>query len=139
MPSEISVPFRLGPDKRIATESNPDAQIRQHVMSLINTEPGERVILGDYGVPVSSLVFESDNVAVASDLASDIADALSTFEPGVAIKEIAPVAGEAGDGLATVSVRYLRTDAPTSSNVVSRSQNVAVISTGGRVSEVIRG
>lgn len=140
MPVEISIPFRLGPDKRIATESNPDAQIRQHVMSLVNTEPGERVVLGDYGVPLSDLVFEDGDVVVANALAIDIANALGTFEPGVAIQEIVPgPTRSTGDGLDTVNVKYLRTDAPTSSTSVSRSQNVAVISTGGHVSEVIRG
>jgi phage baseplate assembly protein W len=141
MPLEISVPFRLGPDNKIASESNPDAQIRQHVMSLVNTEPGERVVLGDYGVAISSLVFETDDVKVARDLSTDIEDMLATYEPGVALQGVTPSAtsGEAGDGIASVDVHYMRTDAPSTSSAASRSQNVAVISSGGKVSEVIRG
>jgi phage baseplate assembly protein W len=139
MPSEISIPFRLGPDNKLAAESDPNAQIRQHVNSLINTEPGERVVLGNYGVPLSEMLFEGDDEVVAGDLASDIADAMATFEPGVGIRQIARVPGPDGDGLSVVSVQYLRTDSPTTSIAASRSQNVAVISASGKVSEVIRG
>lgn len=139
MSSEISIPFRLGADNTVAYETDPNTQIRQHVDSLINTEPGERVVLGDYGVPLAEMIFEGPDEVIASDLASDISSALATYEPGVLIQQIAPVAGAAGDGLATVSVQYLRTDSPTTNIAASRSQNVAVISSSGQVSEVVRG
>jgi phage baseplate assembly protein W len=139
MPSEISIPFRLGPDSKIAVETDPNAQIRQHVMSLVNTEPGERVVLAEYGVPLSDALFEGSDEVVAQDVALDIAEAMATYEPGVKIQEIAPVPGNSGDGLATVSFKYLRTDSPTTNIAVARNQNVAVITAGGKVSEVIRG
>jgi phage baseplate assembly protein W len=139
MPSEISIPFRLGPDSKIAVETDPNAQIRQHVMSLVNTEPGERVVLGEYGVPLSDALFEGSDEVVAQDVAQDIAEAMATYEPGVKIQEIAPVPGNSGDGLATVSFKYLRTDSPTTNIAVARNQNVAVVTAGGKVSEVIRG
>lgn len=139
MPSEISIPFRLGPDSKIAVETDPNAQIRAHVMSLVNTEPGERVVLGGYGVPLADALFEGSDEVVAQDVAVDIADAMAIYEPGVQILELAPVPGASGDGLATVSFKYLRTDAPTTNIAVSRNQNVAVITAGGKVSEVIRG
>lgn len=138
MPSEIAIPFGLDADNRIAVETLPNPQIRQHVMSLINTEPGERVVLGNYGIPLSDMLFEEDDEVVATDLAQDIRDALSTFEPGVALRKVAAESGREGDGLSVVDVEYLRTDAPDPS-VESTSMNVAVITPGGKVSEVIRG
>lgn len=138
MPREISIPFRLGPDKTFATEVTPDVQIRQHVMSLINTEPGERVVLGNYGVPLAEMVFEEGDEDVATLLAQDIANGLATFEPGVQVRDVSAVQGMAEDGLSRVNVTYFRTDAP-DSPVDSRNQNVVAISANGRVSEVIRG
>lgn len=139
MPSEISTPFRLDPNHALAVETDPNVQIRQHVDSLINTSPGERVVLGNYGVPLADSLFEGDDDEVASDLSSDITDAMAIFEPGVGIKQIVPIAGLPGDGIATVSVQYLRTDAPTTSIAASRSQNIAVISASGKVTQVVRG
>lgn len=138
MPSEISIPFQLGADQTILAETNPDAQIRQHVMSLVNTEPGERVVLGDYGVPLADSLFESADEVVAADVTVDISDAMSTYEPGIVIQNLTPVAGEPGDGLATIQFQYLRADAATTSIAISAQQNVAVITASGQVSEVIR-
>jgi phage baseplate assembly protein W len=137
--SEISIPFRLGQDSHILAETIPDAQIRQHVMSLVNTEPGERVVLGGYGVPLSEMLFEDDDEETASDVAVDIANAMATYEPGVQIQELQPIPGPAGDGLSMVSFKYLRTDAPSTRIIDSTQQNVAVISVGGKVTEVVRG
>lgn len=138
MPSEISIPFRLGPDHKIATEAIPGAQIRQHVMSLINTEPGERVVLGDYGVPLAEMVFEENDESVAQVIEQDLRSALEKFEPGVQIKTLSAVPGMTGDGLSQINLQYYRTDAP-DTPAVSRNMNVAVISASGKVSEVIRG
>ena|SRR5437762_5197 len=138
MSVEISIPFRLDDGSRIAFESKPDKQIRQHVMSLINTEPGERVILGDYGVALSDSLFEEDDETVAIDLGDEIMAAFSRWEPGIQLGHVGAVPGQRGDGLATVEVKYLRTDAP-DTQVVGRSSNIAIIHVGGRVSEVVRG
>lgn len=138
MPVEIAIPFRLNAGGGIAVESNPNAQIRQHVMSLINTEPSERVVLGDYGVPLSDALFAEGDEIVAVELGDAIASALAKWEPGVVLMNVGAVPGPEADGLATIDVKYLRSDAP-DSNVSGRNSNIAVIRVGGRVDEVIRG
>lgn len=138
MPIEIAIPFRLDPGGGVASTSNPNEQIRNHVMSLINTEPWERPMLADYGIPLDEQLFENDDVAVAAELADMVRNSMATWEPGVAVHSIQPVASETGDGLATVDVRYVRTDAPTS-GLGGSGTNVAVIRVGGHVDEVVRG
>jgi len=138
MPIEIAIPFRLDDDRRIASESVPDKQIRQHVMSLINTEPGERVVLGDYGVGLSDALFEGDDETVAIDLGDEIMAAFARWEPGVQLGHVGQVPGPQGDGLSIVEVRYLRTDAP-DTQIAGRRTNIAVIKVGGHVNEVVRG
>jgi phage baseplate assembly protein W len=138
MPVEIAIPFRLDADRRIAVETNPDKQIRQHVMSLVNTEPGERAAMGDYGVGLLSAVFEPGDESVAVDLGEEIAAALARWEPGVALQSVRGVPGTDNDGRVQVEVQYLRTDAP-DTPVSGRRTNVAVITAGGQVSEVLRG
>lgn len=134
----MAIPFRLDADNRVAVESNPDRQIRQHVMSLINTEPGERVAMGDYGVGLSHALFENGDETVALDLGDEIQSALARWEPGVVIQSVRGVPGMSGDGLAQVDVQYLRTDAP-DTFVAGRNTNIAVISASGHVNEVVRG
>lgn len=137
MPSEIAVPFRLDERGRIATVTNPDVQIRQHVLSLINTERGERVVYGDYGLPLSRLVFEPGDETVAVELGDMLKAGMAKWEPGVYLQGLSNDPAVNGDGYANVSVRYARTDAPDTTIPASNS-NVAVIGTGGQVREVIR-
>ena len=137
MPSEIAVPFRLDENNRIAAVSNHDAQIRQHVMSLVNTSPGERSVYADYGIPLSDVLFEEDDEQIVSDLAEDISERLSRYEPGVALRDVKAIPGT--DEAVTFEVVYERADAPGSSSFTRQHANVAVISESGQVSEVIRG
>lgn len=137
MPIEMRIPFRLDQGGGIATTSDPNEQIRNHVMSLINTEPSERAVLIDYGVPLEEQLFENGDVAVATELADYINSAMAQWEPGVVVQHVIPVTTESGDGLVSVDVRYQRVDAPTSD--LSKNTNMAVIRVGGHVDEVVRG
>src|SRR5262245_49206354 len=106
MPIEIAIPFALDRGGAIAATSDPNEQIRNHVMSLINTEPSERAVLIDYGVPLEEQLFENDDEAVAAELSDYINNALTTWEPGVVIQSVSPVPTASGNGYATVDVRY---------------------------------
>jgi phage baseplate assembly protein W len=138
MPSEIAIPFHLDADKKIAVETDPNRQIRQHVMSLINTEPVERVVLTNYGIPLSRLLFEEGDEQVALELSDLLREGFARWEPGISLRSVNPEAGEDGDGIARVNVQYLRTDAP-STGVQGARTNVAIIRAGGKVTEVVRG
>lgn len=137
MPVEISLPFRLGLDGRIVVESNPDRQIKQHVESLVATEPGERVMLPTYGVPTTSLVFEPDDDFISGEIKEFVENGLRKWEPGVHLRRATPIVSAGGDGLAGVAVDYARADGPDATT--ARHVNTAVIHVGGRVSEVVRG
>lgn len=138
MPVEIAIPFRLDENNRIAVVGNPNEQIRQHVMSLVNTEPGERTANGDYGLPLTDLLFEEDDDLLATDLADDLASKLSEWEPGVVLRAVQAVPDDV-DGAVRVDVQYERADAPDSSSLSRQHTNIAIVSAAGQVSEVVRG
>lgn len=139
MPSEIAVPFRLDETGRIATVTNPDDQIRQHVQSLVGTSPGERVMLSSYGVPLERLLFGADEEFTEVETAELVGAALSTWEPGVFLRSVAPIPDQDDLGVASVAVDYARTESPTSPDGLARGVNRAVIRVGGEVREQIRG
>lgn len=138
MPVEIAVPFRLDENNRIALVSNPNEQIRQHVMSLVNTEPGERTANGGYGLPLTDLLFEENDEMLATDLADDLSSKLGEWEPGVVLRSVQTVPS-GDDGAVSVEVQYQRADAPDSATLNRQHTNVAVVSAAGHVSEVVRG
>lgn len=136
MPTEIAVPFRIDASGGVAATNDPNEQIRNHVMSLINTEPWERTMISDYGVPLDDQLFENDDEAVAVELSDTIRASMAQWEPGVLVQHIAPVASE--QGIVAVDVRYSRVDAP-GSGIGGSGANTAVIRVGGFVDEVVRG
>jgi len=139
MPTEIRFPFVIGPDGAIATTSDPDKQVRQRVYNLLGTEPGERVMLADYGINARSSVFEPGDEMIADRLAEETRMQMDVYEPGVLVNSVRSVPSPSGSGQSVVAIDYVRREAPSTPYAYSRQSNTAVIGAGGTVTEVIRG
>lgn len=139
MPTEIAVPFRLASDGTIAVETSPDRQIAQHVHALVGTQPGERVMLPDYGVPVADLLFAPNAPFVAQEISRAVTDAFTAYEPGVILQQATPIPDASQLSLARIEVDYVRREAGSSPSSLSLQTNTAVVRVGGTVSEVISG
>jgi phage baseplate assembly protein W len=139
MPSEIAVPFALTPEGSIAVETDPDRQISSHIKVLVGTNPGERVMLPGYGVPLASLLFEQDNDLVEEDIRDLVVAALGTWEPGAFVTRVTPEYDNDGYGMATVNVEFTRTESPSSPDGLARNVNTVTISAAGDVREEVRG
>lgn len=55
---EISVPFKLDGQGRIATVTDPDRVARQHLKNYLLTRPGERIMRPAYGTKIKDFLFE---------------------------------------------------------------------------------
>lgn len=135
-PVEIAVPFRLSPGGGIEVVRDPNSQIDQHVRSLIATMPGERVMLPGYGTPTLGLLFEPID-EVAAELSTDITMALHTWEPGITVQDVTPVADDEQLGISKVDVRYQRVGP--GQGPIQRTTNTATLKVGGGVSEAVVG
>jgi phage baseplate assembly protein W len=62
----LSFPFRTGPDGRMASVKTLDEHVRDELVQLILTNPGERPFLVDFGGGARRLVFESADDATAA-------------------------------------------------------------------------
>lgn len=74
MPTHLAVPFRLDPRGQAATlKQDSPAEVAQSVRILLDTRPGERLMVPDYGVDDLTFVDAIDDGWVA--------DAVQTWEP----------------------------------------------------------
>jgi len=106
MRQEILIPFTLDPDTgKIMQTSDPDIQAMQHVSSLVCTEPGERVMHPDYGIPLSSYVFDPGASIVAQAIDKDVTQQMAQWEPSLTVVRITPSADE-DFGVARVDVDF---------------------------------
>ena len=139
MPVEIAFPFAIGPDGGIAFVSDPDMQVRQRVHTLLGTEPGERLMLGDYGITTRSLLFEPGDSLLTETLSTQTTKQMALYEPGVLVRGVKPISNAAGSGITQVALDYVRRESASTAFSISRKTNTAVINVGGKVDEVIRG
>lgn len=138
MPSEIAVPFRLDGNGRVVAATNPDDQVRLHVLALLHTTPEERAMVPGYGTDLVGLMFgdpDGDEVAVQAGLR--IRASMREFEPGVDLIRVDPDLDGSEGNFARVDVEYRRLDAADSGTVAN--SNTAIIGANGVVREIVRG
>ncbi len=83
----MNPPFLSGPQNVLSRQE--DSQlIKNDLLQLLLTVPGERVMRPTFGVPLRSFVFEQLINSDISSLESAIASAINTWEPRVAIDEL---------------------------------------------------
>lgn len=136
MSQEVFMPFSLNADGTIAVTENADTQVRQHVISLVSTEPGERVMLPTYGVPVSSYLFTPNDFHMNDELNEKVHTAVRTWEPGIIVNDTMPIPDANEVSLARIEVQYTRIS---SIGNPTGKTNTAIIHVGGEVTEYVNG
>jgi phage baseplate assembly protein W len=83
-------------------------KIRLSVLTILGTQPGERLMRPTFGCPLRNLAFAPLNAATASLAQYFVQDALVRWEPRIQLDEVqaAPTTDESGQPLLYVNVRY---------------------------------
>lgn len=88
-PFEIMIGSRAskgsGKDMKVAYDLN---AIRNSIVNLFNTAPGERLLLPDYGCDLRQFIFEPISESTATRISATITRALLTWEPRVQLVSI---------------------------------------------------
>ncbi|WP_293373997.1 GPW/gp25 family protein [Nevskia sp.] len=94
-----------------------EAAVRQSIWTVLGTAPGERVMRPDFGCGLNDLVFALNNAATAGSVATLVRDALSRFEPRIAVGNVQVTSAARGARLdIAIDYRILATD--TAANLV---------------------
>ena len=75
----LSFPFRIGNDGRTAQVSSLEDHVKEELIQLILTNPGERLFLPEFGGGVRRLVFENSDETTAGMAKAVIAQAISRW------------------------------------------------------------
>lgn len=108
---EILVPFSFSRNGGVATTTDPDVEVRQHVEALLRTNPGERVMKPGYGVSLIDYVFDNIQPAELSDMQQKISDGFDAWIPSARLVKLAGVSGPTfgvGDDTAIITLQYTR-------------------------------
>jgi phage baseplate assembly protein W len=82
-------------------------RLRQAVEIILDTEPGERVMLPEFGCGLRRYLMAPNTVATRTAIAEDIETALVGWEPRIRVTEVAVTAGEE-PSLVWIDIAYQR-------------------------------
>ena len=63
-------------------------QVKSDLLVLLLTEPGERVMLPDFGTPLKQFFFEQNDSVIVERVREEIANSIRTWEPRIAVTAI---------------------------------------------------
>ncbi|HEY8610109.1 MAG TPA: GPW/gp25 family protein [Roseomonas sp.] len=75
----LAFPFRIGPDGRTASPASDAEHVRDELLQLLLTDPGERPFLVEFGGGVRKLVFEPASDVLRGVVKARITQALSRW------------------------------------------------------------
>jgi phage baseplate assembly protein W len=81
------------------------ALVRQSILLILDTEPGERVMRPDFGCGLNRYLMEPNNPATRAAIARDITAALTAWEPRIELAAV-DVAATGDPAAALVSISY---------------------------------
>ena len=125
------MPFAVDIHGRIATVLDPDTQAMQHVECLVSTSPGERVMMPDYGIPLTSYLFEPGFEQVTIEIEHDVTSQMSMWEPNLTVMDVTPLL-DSDFGVSKVTVDFARMPGVPDSSSPTLTATVHV---GGDVTE----
>jgi hypothetical protein len=83
----LAFPPRVGTDGRLAW-SEGEENIRQSMVVILNTEPGERLAMPDFGAGLGRFLFEPNNAATHTRIADAINRSLTRWEGRISVEAV---------------------------------------------------
>jgi phage baseplate assembly protein W len=114
----LSFPLRTGADGRLVWSQGED-NIRESIVVILKTEPGERIALSDFGAGLGRFLFEPNNAATHARIEQAITGALARWERRIQVESVDVVIDPADPSaaLATITYRLVATNSQERINV----------------------
>lgn len=80
-------------------------RVRQSIEQILDTEPGERIMLPDFGCGLRRYLMEPNTLTTRTAIQHDIEDALARWEPRIQLSDVSVTPGEEAS-LAWVQISY---------------------------------
>lgn len=110
----LAFPFRIGNDGRTAAPADDVAHVRDELLQLLFTAPGERLFLPEFGAGLRRLVFEPASDVLRGVVKARITNALSRWLGHRLTVELIDVVIDDALAMIEVTVKYRPAGAPDS-------------------------
>ena len=123
---EMSQPFNIDAVGEVAYDTDPMIWARNHIVALLLTNPGERVMRPTYGAGVLNYVWENDDLLSEAQMISTIQRAVASWETNITLNTIDFIPQPDFSGIVVLDIAF---------SIGSSASNVVVsLGSGGVVS-----
>jgi phage baseplate assembly protein W len=103
---EMAQPVHINAQGSIADDVDPAMWARNHILAILMTMTGERVMRPTYGVGVQKLLFENDTTMIQQQILAAIQAQLATYEPNLNVTDLQFLYEPDMSGIVTLQVAY---------------------------------
>jgi hypothetical protein len=125
---EIFQPFQFNRAGELAYTQDPAVVISMHMLEMIFTRPGERVMQPTYGIGAQLYMFEGNNQALQAQLVNAIRSQVGLWEAGVNLLSVSPLPSDMLNGELKVQVSFTVGASPTE-HVITYNLNGQAVET----------
>ena len=98
-------PVGVDPSSNIAF-SKYEEDIKEAIIIILSTAKGERVMRPDFGCGINGMVFQTINMSTLSLIEMTVREALTQYEPRIALVNVNVSADQAENGILLISIDY---------------------------------
>jgi phage baseplate assembly protein W len=105
-------PFQFDPATGEVAMSEYEENIRQSILLIISTKPGERPMLPAFGCKIHQFLFAPNTRTTANMIAFHVRTALKRWEPRIEVEGVRAATGRTGEVRIEVDYRIVATNSP---------------------------
>jgi phage baseplate assembly protein W len=105
-------PFHFDPATGKVAMSEYEENIRQSILLIISTKPGERPMLPAFGCKIHQFLFAPNTRTTANMIAFHVRSALKRWEPRIEVEGVRAATGRTGEVRIEVDYRIVATNSP---------------------------
>jgi hypothetical protein len=111
---EMAQPFRVDANGTVGFDADPARWATNHILALLLTNPGERVMRPTYGVGIYRFVWENDDPVTEQNFITAINMGLASYEPNINVTEVEFIRQPQYTGIVVLTIAFTVGNSPTS-------------------------
>ncbi len=101
----FNFPIQLDGNNQVAMAQY-EERVRQSILLILNTAPGERVMRPEFGCGLHELVFDTNSAATSGRVVSEVRRALTLWEARIDILEVSATTDQTQPNLLLIEINY---------------------------------
>ena len=103
---EMSQPFNIDSVGEVAYDTDPVTWVRNHILAVLLTNPGERVMRPTYGAGIFNFVWENDDLLTQAQIISAVQQAVALWEPNATLNNLDFAQQPDFSGIASLNIEF---------------------------------